>query len=565
MKKINIKTISNINLGILTVLYLGILEYVINVDIRLKTILFILFLIIIQKLRNKKYINFEKIPKFNIRVNYLFIFLITIVFQNALLNYEVISIDIPSYLVASQVVNLEILPYEVQWESKGPLFMYLYKLVIVLASSNYLYFRLLNDVILFIITILIYKIIYLRSKNSLSALNGSILFLLITSYEWYVSEYSEIYCLIFILYQYFHLKKNGLSSKSIIISSLLISFSSLINQGTAIFMAALGFVIILNYKKKSIKKLFFAGISFFVPHLLFYLVYFVNDVGILYVTNYFFIPLNYVDSGNFRLYELLVWLKRYFLYFENLYYLIISIPFFIIINNLNKKIIYSKDFMSDIIYLGISFSFYFIAGHNYQHHLFYLIAFIAIFTSHIANLSNKSLFSLLIFICTFQVIINLFPSSFNNLKSLEETYENYPLYSLSQEIEKYYPDKNYSVLAVDKVLTLFYLEKQNISYIVHPFNHYETYIVDSLIQTQKLQTNKNSHLSFSIEQEPDVVICLPTQIISGNPTASDIFNCEVTDYKKNYQKLDTQIYNDNLNKEYYLDPYAKMRVYIKDS
>ncbi|MDA9173783.1 hypothetical protein N9O36_03175, partial [Acidimicrobiia bacterium] len=102
MKKINIKTISNINLGILTFLYLGILEYIINVDIRAKTILFILFLIIIQKLRYKKSINFQKIPKLNNRLNYLFIFVITIVFQNALLNYEVISIDVPSYLVASQ-------------------------------------------------------------------------------------------------------------------------------------------------------------------------------------------------------------------------------------------------------------------------------------------------------------------------------------------------------------------------------------------------------------------------------------------------------------------------------
>ncbi|MDC3404772.1 hypothetical protein OAY26_03595, partial [Acidimicrobiia bacterium] len=178
MKKINIKTISNINLGILTFLYLGILEYIINVDIRAKTILFILFLIIIQKLRYKKSINFQKIPKLNNRLNYLFIFVITIVFQNALLNYEVISIDVPSYLVASQAISLDILPYEAQWESKGPLFMYLYKLIIVLASSNYLYFRLLNDVILFFIAIIIYKIIYLRSKNSLSALNGSILFLL---------------------------------------------------------------------------------------------------------------------------------------------------------------------------------------------------------------------------------------------------------------------------------------------------------------------------------------------------------------------------------------------------
>ena len=564
MEKINIKTISNKNLGLITILYLGILEYAIDVDIKAKTVLFILFLIIIQKLRYKKSINFDQIPKLNNRINYLFILLLTIVFQNALLNYEVISIDVPSYLVASQVVTLDTLPYEVQWESKGPLFMYLYKLVIVLASSNYIYFRLLNDVILFFIAILIYKIIYLRFQNSLSALNGSVLFLLITSYEWYVSEYSEIYCLIFILYQYFHLMKNGLSSKSIIISSLLISFSSLINQGTSIFMVALGFVIIFNYKKKSIKKILYAATSFLLPHLLFFLVYFLNDVGILYITNYFFIPLNYVDSGNFQLYELIVWLKRYFLYFENLYYLIISVPIFIFINNLNKKITYSKDFIGDIVYLGISFTFYFIAGHNYQHHLFYLVAFIAIFTSHIASLTNKFLFSLIIFICAFQVIINLLPSSFNNLKSLDETYKNYPLYSLSQEIEKSFPDKNYSILAVDKVLTLFYLEKQNISYIVHPFNHYETYIVDSLIQTQKLRTNKYSHLSFSIEQEPDVVICLPTQIISGNPTTSDIFNCEVTDYKKNYQKLDTQVYNDNLNKEYYLDPYARMRVYIKD-
>ena len=159
MEKINIKTISNINFGILTVLYLGVLEYLINVDIRAKTILFIVFLIITQKLRYKKFINFEQISKLNSRLNYLFILLVTIIFQNALLNYEVISIDVPSYLVASQVVTLDILPYEAQWESKGPLFMYLYKLVIVLASSNYLYFRLLNDAILFFIAILIYKII----------------------------------------------------------------------------------------------------------------------------------------------------------------------------------------------------------------------------------------------------------------------------------------------------------------------------------------------------------------------------------------------------------------------
>ena len=113
-------------------------------------------------------------------------------------------------------------------------------------------------------------------------------------------------------------------------------------------------------------------------------------------------------------------------------------------------------------------------------------------------------------------------------------------------------------------ITLFYLNKENLSYIVHPFNHYESYIVESLINTKKLKSNGVSHLSFSIEQEPDIVICLPTRIVSGNPTSSDIFNCEVTDYKKNYTKLDTDSFNNSENKEYYLDPYAKMRVYIKD-
>ena len=564
MNAINFKGLSNPSLIILTVSYFGILEYVFNTNIRIKSIFYLLFFVLIQKIINSNPNDIENNIKFNKWVNYFGLFFLTIIFQNALLNYEIISIDIPSYLVASNAISFEILPYESQWESKGPLFMYLYKLVIILSNSNYVHFRLLNDVLLFLIAILIYKIIYTKSDSLLSSMNGSILFLIITSYEWYVSEYSEIYCLLFILLQYFYISKYGLNSKTIISSSLLISFSSLVNQGTAIFMMALGILIITKYKKNSLIKLFYSGIVFLIPHMFFYLLYFLNGVEILYLTNYIYIPFSYVDSGNFKLYELVVWLKRYFLYLENLYYLIISLPLFIFFNNLNKKKIYSESFFNDSIYLIVSFAFYFIAGHNYQHHLFYSIVFVAILTSHIVKKPNIYLFTLLIYICTFQLFLNLFPNSFNNLKSLEDTYENYPLYSLSQDLIEYFPDNNYDVLAVDNVLTLFYLNKENLSYIVHPFNHYESYIVESLINTKKLKTNGVSHLSFSIEQEPDIVICLPTQIVSGNPTSSDIFNCEVTDYKKNYTKLDTDSFNNNENKEYYLDPYAKMRVYIKD-
>ena len=128
-----------------------------------------------------------------------------------------------------------------------------------------------------------------------------------------------------------------------------------------------------------------------------------------------------------------------------------------------------------------------------------------------------------------------------------------------------YDDKNYKVLAIDHVLLLFYLEKPNISYIIHPFNNFEEYIVNALLETGKLKSNDSSHLSYYIETEPEIIICAPQTIIDGSPTklGSDIFNCEITDYKKNYIKLDTQIYLDNPNREYYYNPYISIDVFIK--
>lgn len=62
----------------------------------------------------------EKTFRILIFFTYLLSVLIT---QNVHLNFEVISWDIPSYLVASQEINNGFLPFETQWESKGPLFL----------------------------------------------------------------------------------------------------------------------------------------------------------------------------------------------------------------------------------------------------------------------------------------------------------------------------------------------------------------------------------------------------------------------------------------------------------
>ena len=70
--------------------------------------------------------------------------ILLIVVQNPYLNFETISIDVPSYLVASQNVGFSELPFENQWESKGPLFIYMYKFLSYLSLKNFVIFKLLN-------------------------------------------------------------------------------------------------------------------------------------------------------------------------------------------------------------------------------------------------------------------------------------------------------------------------------------------------------------------------------------------------------------------------------------
>ena len=122
-------------------------NYFLTFEIRYKTLIYLVIFLY------SFFFNKSSISKLNLNIKlyYLLLFLITLIFQNHLLNFEIISIDVPSYLVASQSVSFSTLPYEIQWESKGPLFMYLYKLVLLLSGSSYIYFRLANDILLFLI------------------------------------------------------------------------------------------------------------------------------------------------------------------------------------------------------------------------------------------------------------------------------------------------------------------------------------------------------------------------------------------------------------------------------
>ena len=150
--------------------------------------------------------------------------------------------------------------------------------------------------------------------------------------------------------------------------------------------------------------------------------------------------------------------------------------------------------------------------------------------------------------------------SISNLSKASSIQTEYPLYNLSKEINSYFTNE-YTVLAFDYNLILFYLDKKNYSYIVHPSNHYEQEIITVLTNLEKLEPN---YISNMIDSEPDVIICNPTMIIRGEPVKlNSLFNCEISDYKKNYTKLDTSEYLIDKNLNYYFDPYKEISVFIK--
>ena len=107
--------------------------------------------------------NIGKIPK--ILISLFSLFVITLITQNVYLNYETITWDVASYLVASIEISEGFIPMETQWESKGPLLFYIYNYLFDISNSNYVIFRLLNDVLLYFVSFVLFLIVYIISEK----------------------------------------------------------------------------------------------------------------------------------------------------------------------------------------------------------------------------------------------------------------------------------------------------------------------------------------------------------------------------------------------------------------
>ena len=491
--------------------------------------------------------------------------------QNTNLNFETIDWDIHSYLVASSEINNGKLPLETQWESKGPVFFYMYNFISNISNGNFIFFKLFNDLLLFFISIILFYILKIKTNSSKISFFATLLYVLLMSITWGTLEYSELYALFFISLSYLFFEKDQESNRTLIISALLLSSSTLVNQGTILF--AIPFLIYLLFQKNNkrilLQKLLIFGTSFISLHLLFVLIYFSRNIFDIYFATFVSIPLGYTEATFSFLAESLVFLRSYlehniFLYVSIILYTTLLFTIWIKgIFSVNKFLRYDS---LNTLFLISSLLFYLLGSHGFTHHLIFFVFFFPIAIGQINVRNIRNLIYLSIFIATASLFTNSFESSSYNLRNIDNLYENYPLKNLALELDSYF-EEDFTVLALDYVLILHYLEKTNFSYIVHPTNHYADFITKELVQLNRIKDNNIDELICYQRddcEEPDVIICSHRMIINGEIIKNKLFNCMVTDYKKNYFSINTKNYTFDKNLSYFYDPYKEIAVFIKD-
>ena len=531
-----------------------------NKKISLISVFIFFFSIFIYfNLGEKEFTNI--VPSLNTPIFVLLIFLTTILTQNVNLNFETLDWDIHSYLVVAMDIDRGYIPLENQWESKGPLLFYIYNVLYKLSFQNFVYFKILNDLILFLISLFLFLSISRKNGSVIGGLSSSFLFIILMGQTYAQAEYSEVYSLLFISAAYYFLSSKKINKRNLFIVSSLFSLSTLVNQGAVLFVFGFLFylyVVDVKYIKNNFKNIII-GLS--LPHLFFLIIYMANDLFFIYKATYIDIPLGYTAASLSSTKELVVFLRSYFNYDIFTYItLIFLISIFILLIFVKRSnLLINNLFKLTIINIFISLIFYFVGSHNYYHHLFFLLYFLCFIPSLFESNHIKILIFCLIFSSSISVGFKSFDRSFQNLKNIDSLLENYPLYQASQLIDETFLGE-FSVLALDYVAVLHYLDKANFTYIVHPSNHFEPYIADTLIKANKIESDE---VNKAILRGPDVILCSGTKIISGKVLNETNFNCAISDWNKKYISLDTKVFKENKNLSFYYDPYRPIGIYFK--
>tara|TARA_B100001250_G_scaffold413515_1_gene447914 strand:- start:7338 stop:8297 length:960 start_codon:yes stop_codon:yes gene_type:complete len=288
----------------------------------------------------------------------------------------------------------------------------------------------------------------------------------------------------------------------------------MVNIGSILFIFPL-LISIYSRQKKKLKNLVFYIYGFAFSHFFLFLIYLFSGLLNTYLISFIKIPLSYANSEFNLLNEIQVFSES-FLNYNLLIFIILILCFSITISRvisnylIERKIFINSD-LELLLFLITSFIFYYSAGKGYYHHLLFALFFLSFGAKEIPTKKFKIVIYFILFISSVQVVLNFLPHSTNNLRNLNNIENNYPVKEVSKNLSKYL-DKEDRVFSTNNILILYYLNKPNSSYIVHPSLYEYEEITKVLTENNKI--NKDE-ISYQLSLKPKLIEGLDSHLISN--------------------------------------------------
>jgi len=418
------------------------------------------------------------------------LFFLVLIFQSSTHNFETLDWDINTYLVTSLELGRGNLPFENQYDNKPPLLFAIFYLFSVISNKNLLIIKVLNDVIIFLIAL---QSVFIFAKKEtypkLFNFAPSIIFILFTSNVWFHPGYSEFLSLFFITSSYLIYKKSENKYKFFIIG-ILLALSSLINLGTSIFLICFAIIFFL-YEDKKIKSLINLFLGFGLIHLILLSIYIINGSLNEYLMAMIKVPISYGTTDFSLTTSLAIFVTSFVEYNLAIYLLIlISVSLFLnMILEIVKKGTYKFENSELILLIFFGLLFFNLAGKGYYHHLIFLLYFLSLSFILLQNKILKRVFVFFIILITGFSALNFIENSYNNIKNFSTLEKQYPMRKVSDEIILNNLEYD-EIFSTNYILILYYLDKPNTSYVVHPALYDYEEITNVLLQNKKIVENE---------------------------------------------------------------------------
>ena len=339
----------------------------------------------------------------------------------------------------------------------------------------------------------------ITSKNVVTPLVGTTMFIVLMSKNWFHPGYSEIHALLFLSISLLFLYEDNRNFR-IFLSGLFFALTTLTNLGTIIFIIPICIGIVKN--SDSFKKVIYFISGFFIPHMLFLIIYSFNGLFKNYILAMYTIPRNYPRGKKQILNEFGIFVEDISNY-SFLIYLAVLLVFVNLLFLFIKERKY-EDYLSKYFIFVFVFSllFYFLASMGYQHHLIFSLFFIAYLISYVNDKKIIYIIGLLSFAAFFNLSENI-EKSYQNIQNRNKLVQDYPIKKAS---ELYFNDENddYDIFALDNYLILFYLDTSNKSYISHPSLYKEQFVLEPLASINLVSTNE---IQNTINSTPQFIVC----------------------------------------------------------